>query len=89
MKICRRCIVKGRVQGVFYRSTTRQQAIKLGISGYVKNRHDGSVEVLACGEQDATDALCKWLWQGPPLAEVSSVECTSLQQEPGNDFLIF
>ena len=73
MSECRRFRIEGRVQGVWFRESTRQQAERLGISGYAVNRPDGSVEVLACGEVEAIDALAKWLKDGPPLARVRTV----------------
>ncbi len=72
--IARRCRVTGRVQGVFYRASTRERALTLGVAGYARNLPDGSVEVLACGDPAAVDALCEWLWVGPPMAEVSRVD---------------
>jgi acylphosphatase len=71
--LCRRCWVSGRVQGVWYRASTAAQARKLGVTGYARNLADGRVEVLACGEAAAVDALCEWLWQGPPAARVTGV----------------
>ena len=73
MKIFRRCLVSGRVQGVFYRASTAERARALGITGYAKNLPDGRVEVLACGEAAAVEELCAWLWQGPPAAKVEAV----------------
>jgi acylphosphatase len=70
---CRKFRVEGRVQGVWFRESTRQQAERLGIRGYAVNRPDGSVEVLACGEAAALDALAGWLGNGPPLARVRAV----------------
>jgi len=87
MIICKRCIVRGKVQGVFYRATAQQQALKSGVSGYAKNIFDGSVEVMACGEPNAVEMFCAWLWQGPELAEVNIVECESLISESANGFL--
>lgn len=71
---CRRALVRGRVQGVSFRAYTRQQALRLGISGYARNLPDGSVEVLACGEAADIDALMRWLWQGSPAARVETVD---------------
>ncbi|MDO1530381.1 acylphosphatase [Fulvimonas sp. R45] len=68
-----RFLVGGRVQGVFYRASTREQARGLGLAGHARNLPDGRVEVLACGDAAALDALERWLWQGPPAAEVESV----------------
>ena len=68
-----RFLVEGRVQGVFFRASTREQALALGISGHAKNLADGRVEVLASGSGEALDALEQWLWQGPAAAEVTAV----------------
>jgi len=70
---CTLFIVSGRVQGVFYRASTRECALALGLTGYAKNLDDGSVAVLACGKADAVDALERWLRQGPPAARVDDV----------------
>jgi len=74
MKVCKRCFVSGRVQGVFYRASAAERASMLGVTGYAKNLPDGRVEVLACGEEAAVKELCGWLWQGPPNAKVERVE---------------
>lgn len=71
--ICKRCVVTGRVQGVFYRASTRTEALRLGITGHARNLADGGVEVLACGEPAAVDALIAWLWKGPSAAVVRDV----------------
>lgn len=68
-----RFLVSGRVQGVFYRASTREQAMALGLSGYAKNLPDGRVEVVASGEASAIDALERWLWRGPSAAKVTEV----------------
>jgi acylphosphatase len=70
--------VSGRVQGVFYRASTRQRAEELGCRGYARNLPDGRVEVLAVGEPAAVHALIEWLRQGPPAAHVTDVNCTEL-----------
>ena len=72
--VCRRFTVKGKVQGVWFRASTREQAQRLGLTGHALNLPDGRVEVLACGDTSALEALEKWLWQGPDLAQVSAVE---------------
>jgi acylphosphatase len=74
MPIAKRCLVAGRVQGVYYRASTQQQAMKLGVAGYAKNLPDGRVEVLAVGEPEEVDALVKWLWTGSPASQVIAVE---------------
>lgn len=70
----RLCLVSGRVQGVFYRASTRQQALHLGCRGHARNLADGRVEVLIVGEPPAVHALIAWLWRGPPAAHVTGVE---------------
>ena len=61
MTQCRKFRIEGRVQGVWFRESTRKQAEPLGICGYAVNLPDGSVEVLACGEPEALDRLERWL----------------------------
>jgi acylphosphatase len=73
----RRWIVHGRVQGVFYRQSTRERATELGVSASATNLPDGTVEVVAEGDDVALDALQAWLRQGPPRALVTKVERTS------------
>jgi len=73
--ICMRCHVAGRVQGVFFRASTRQQARTLGLTGHARNLADGGVEVLVCGDPAAVRELMTWLRVGPDLAQVSTVTC--------------
>jgi acylphosphatase len=68
-----RCLVAGRVQGVYYRGATAEQAERLQLDGWVKNLADGRVELVAAGEPGAVAALASWLWQGPPAARVDAV----------------
>lgn len=70
-----RCVVAGHVQGVFFRASTREQATRLGVTGYARNLPDGRVEVLACGPPDAVASLHEWLRHGPTSAEVTGVAC--------------
>ena len=81
-----RFIVSGRVQGVCYRASAREQALALGLAGHAKNRHDGSVEVLAGGTAQALDALERWLQQGPPAARVDAVERENLPEQVPQGF---
>ena len=74
--VCNLCRVSGRVQGVFFRASTQQQARLLNVSGYAKNCFDGSVEVLVCGEEDNVLRLCEWLGTGPEFARVEHVDCS-------------
>jgi acylphosphatase len=69
-----RAIVSGRVQGVSYRAETVATGRRLGLRGYARNRADGSVEVVAAGEDAALDALLRFLHRGPSLARVERVE---------------
>ena len=71
---CARFIVTGRVQGVFFRASTRDFALQLGVTGHAKNRDDGSLEVLASGSTEALAALFAWLHHGPPAARVECVQ---------------
>ena len=68
-----RFLVEGKVQGVFFRASTRERALRLGLSGWVRNLDDGRVEVLAAGSADALEALAQWLQGGPPAARVDVV----------------
>jgi acylphosphatase len=70
---CVQCLVSGRVQGVWFRGSTRERALVLGVTGYARNLPDGRVKVLACGESAAVDALVDWLSQGPSHAVVTQV----------------
>ena len=88
MAVCRRCWVSGRVQGVYFRGATQRRARELGVSGYARNLLDGRVEVLACGAPEAVDALCEWLWQGPPSARVMAVDCAVVDAEIPDGFII-
>ncbi|WPL17250.1 Acylphosphatase [Thiorhodovibrio winogradskyi] len=74
-QVCYRCLVSGRVQGVFFRASTREQAERLGLSGQARNLSDGRVEVLACGPPEAVQQLRAWLRQGPPQARVTDLDC--------------
>jgi acylphosphatase len=65
--------VAGRVQGVYYRAATAEQASRLALSGWVRNLADGRVEVVAAGPIDGLTELASWLWKGPPAARVDSV----------------
>jgi len=80
-RIVRRCLVAGRVQGVFYRASTLARAEALGVTGHAMNLSDGRVEVLACGPAPAVQTLCDWLWDGPPAASVTGVEVEDLAPE--------
>jgi acylphosphatase len=69
-----RFFISGRVQGVFFRASTRNQAQRLGLRGWAVNLPDGRVEVLAVGAVEAVQQLGEWLQEGPPAAQVLAVE---------------
>ena len=69
-----RLVIRGRVQGVWYRASARDRAEALGMTGWVRNLHDGSVELVAEGGGEAVEHLFGWCREGPPLAQVSRVE---------------
>jgi acylphosphatase len=71
--ICKRYFVSGRVQGVFYRANTQREAKSLGLTGWVRNRSDGRVEVFACGDEPALADFEKWLETGPEYAKVTNI----------------
>ncbi len=72
--IARRCFVSGRVQGVYFRASTRDQARLLSLMGHARNLDDGRVEVLVVGRPDAVATLIDWLGKGPPSARVDRLE---------------
>lgn len=88
MSMCVRCLVSGRVQGVFYRAATQAEARRLGLTGWVSNRIDGRVEVVVCGPEEAVRELREWLWKGPELARVTEVRCEAIDPEPFANFRI-
>lgn len=69
-----RLIIEGRVQGVWFRESTRREAVNHGVYGWVRNRPEGTVEVLMEGPKDQVDALASWCRQGPPSARVDRVQ---------------
>lgn len=71
-----RLIIQGRVQGVWFRDSTRREALGLGVTGWVKNRRDGGVEVVAEGPEEKVRELVAWCHHGPPYARVTDVHET-------------
>jgi acylphosphatase len=67
-------IVSGRVQGVYFRASAQREARLLGVTGYVRNRPDGSVEIIAEGEEDLVKGLLLWAQKGPSTARVDKIE---------------
>ena len=73
-RVRRRVVVQGRVQGVWFRAATEEQARALGLAGWVRNRADGSVEAVFEGAAEAVEAALRWCRRGPPAARVERVE---------------
>jgi len=71
--IAARFVVGGKVQGVWFRASTREQALGLGLRGHAINLEDGDVEVVVAGPSDSIEQLRNWLDHGPPLARVDRV----------------
>lgn len=82
-----RLVIEGSVQGVWFRDSTRTEAMASGVFGWVKNRRDGSVEVLAEGPEDRVKKLVLWCHHGPPYAQVTRVHET--QEEWKGEFSSF
>lgn len=85
---CMQCRISGRVQGVFFRDSTRKIARQLGLSGSAVNLPDGSVQVVACGEQRSLEVLKNFLSEGPSRARVDKVSCEAVEIEPPPGFRI-
>ncbi|MBI3545943.1 MAG: acylphosphatase [Gammaproteobacteria bacterium] len=88
MNRCRQFIISGRVQGVFFRASTEATARRLGVTGWVRNLADGSVEVLACGDEAQLKELEQWLRQGPTQARVAQVVTQEMEPQQFEDFSI-
>lgn len=82
------CFVSGLVQGVWFRANTKDQAMQLGLSGWVRNLPDGRVEVLACGEKEQLIQLYQWLQKGPEKAQVTNVSYEELPLQDHDQFHI-
>ncbi|MFX1474749.1 MAG: acylphosphatase [Promethearchaeota archaeon] len=78
-------VVKGRVQGVFFRVSTREEASRLGLTGWVRNKRDGSVECFAQGLEASIDELIRFLHKGPPAARVDVVEIRDEEPDLSHD----
>lgn len=76
-----RLVVHGIVQGVGYRESMRYEAERRGVTGWVRNRRDGTVEAVLAGEQTALEAMIEWARRGPPAARVDRVETETTEDE--------
>jgi acylphosphatase len=81
-------LVQGKVQGVFFRQSTKSKADALHITGFVKNNKEGTVSVVATGEETSLQILTDWCKKGPPRALVSNVMLTDMTLTYYNDFQI-
>ncbi|MEX0959846.1 MAG: acylphosphatase [Burkholderiales bacterium] len=72
--VTRHLIIHGRVQGVAYRDSMRIRALELGVTGWVRNRRDGTVEAMVQGNPEAVESIISWAKSGPRTAHVTSVE---------------
>lgn len=88
MKHCRHYLVSGQVQGVFFRASTESTALRLGLTGWVRNLADGSVELIACGEDEKLGELERWLWRGPARARVEKVTAREAVLESLDGFYV-
>lgn len=84
--IARQVTVRGRVQGVYFRASTQQQARRLGVAGWVRNLPDGRVEAWLEGADDAVEALMAWMREGPEQAEVTGLCVCEVAPRSLNDF---
>jgi len=82
------CYVTGRVQGVCFRLSTREQANSYGLTGWVRNLHDGRVEIMAFGDEQQLDKLNHWLKSGPNMAQVTNLACERIDFQDFEDFSV-
>jgi acylphosphatase len=87
-RVRRRVVVQGRVQGVFFRDSTRERARAHGVAGWVRNRSDGAVEAVLEGPTEAVDRLVRFLETGPARAQVEEVEVFEEEPEGLSDFRV-
>jgi acylphosphatase len=82
----KRLVIRGRVQGVGYRYAMVDAAMASGVTGWVRNRRDGSVEALVQGEPAAIESIIAWCRRGPSAARVSGIDENEATEEPTNGF---
>jgi acylphosphatase len=83
---CLYLIISGRVQGVWFRESMRQEALSLGATGWVRNLPDGRVEAVVCGNETTLKSMLEWARKGPPLAQVAGIE---IAETPSKAFSSF
>lgn len=80
-------VVRGRVQGVFYRASACERAGELGVAGWVRNRDDGTVEMVVEGDDEAVASMVAWAGEGPAHAAVEAVDVTDARPTGRQDFV--
>ena len=88
VKVGRHCLITGKVQGVFYRQATKEQALLRGLTGWVKNLPDGRVETKLFGDEAQVLTMLEWLSVGPPRAVVSELKVSHIETETYTSFEI-
>lgn len=83
-----RIVIKGKVQGVFFRQSAKEKAIELNVHGNVKNLPDGTVEIIATASEKQLQELTQWCNHGPPRAVVTDIISTPLPLQPFSNFII-
>ena len=86
MTVARHLVIHGRVQGVFYRGWSVEIAHDLGLAGWVRNRRDGTVEMLVSGPEAAVDAMIERCREGPPAARVDRIDVTDSDETAPSGF---
>jgi len=86
MAVTRHITISGRVQGVGYRDSLREQALARGVAGWVRNRRDGTVEAVLQGDDAAVGAIVEWARRGPPAARVLEVQERAASGEHNRDY---
>jgi acylphosphatase len=86
--VARKVVVHGRVQGVFFRDTCRREAEDRGVVGWVSNEPDGSVAAWFEGEEQAVEAMLRWVHEGPPHARVQRVDVSEVEPEGATRFTV-
>jgi acylphosphatase len=81
-------IIKGKVQGVYYRASAKDVARDIGVTGWVKNMPDGNVEVIVSGSEERVEKFIEWCRKGPKNAEVTEVIVNDSKEKPLTDFRI-
>ena len=81
-------LIKGEVQGVFYRASAKEQALQLGVTGWVKNTAEGHVEIVATASDSKLQQFVKWCRKGPAKASVESIDMQTVDEQQFEEFTI-